>query len=126
MVEITTRTQACCYLSTPEHVRSFVGTFFYIYTDKGDLALTEDCLRFTGKHQIPIEIALKTITDINVGHYSRLAKPIRLDYMAVTYERNGTERNLLFTPTRSWLTPVWETNKIVADWVQALLQARTI
>src|SRR5580698_6360632 len=67
MVEITTRTQPCCYLSTPEHVRSFVGTFFYIYTDKGDLALTEDCLRFTGKHQIPIEIALKTITDINVG-----------------------------------------------------------
>jgi hypothetical protein len=122
----TTRTRACCYLSTPEHVRSFVGTFIYIYTDKGELTLAEDYLRFTGQNQTPIEIALKAITDISIGHYSRIAKLMRLDYLAVSYQKNGTERTLLFTPTRSWLTPVWETNKIVSEWVEALQQARPI
>ena len=123
LAETTMRTQACCYLSTPEHVRSFVGTFFYIYTDKGELTLWKDYLRFTGKNQIPIEIAIKAITDISIGHYSRIAKPMRLDYMAVTYHQNGTERTLLFTPTRSWVTPVWETNKIVNEWVEVLQQS---
>jgi hypothetical protein len=126
LAETTTRTQACCYLSTPEHVRSFVGTFIWIYTDKGELSLAEDYLRFTTQHQTSVEIALSAITDISIGHYSRIAKPIRLDYMAVTYQKNGVERTLLFTPTRSWVTPVWETNKIVNEWVEALHQARMI
>jgi hypothetical protein len=125
LTETTIRTQACCYLSTPEHVRSFWGTFIYIYTDKGELTLSDDYLRFTGKNQPPIEIALKSITDISIGHYSRIAKPMRLDYVAVAYQKNGTERTLLFTPTRSWSTPVWETNEIVNEWAEDLQQART-
>jgi hypothetical protein len=101
-----------------------VGRLIYIYTDKGELALTEDCLRFCGKSQIPLEIALKAITDISIGHYSRLAKPMRLDYIAVTYQAGGTERTVLFTPTLSWLTPIWETNRIVSEWAELLEQAR--
>src|SRR5258708_21410103 len=101
MANTTTRTQACCYLSTPEHIRSFMGKFIYIYTDKGELTLAEDCLRFTGKKQIPIEIALKAITGISVGHYSRWAKPLRLDYVPVRYYVRRTKRTVLFTPTRS-------------------------
>ena len=43
-----------CYLSTPEHVRSFIGRFFYIYTDKGELALGEDSITFAGKRRLAV------------------------------------------------------------------------
>lgn len=35
----TIRVQECCYLSTPKHVRSFVGRFIYIYTARVTYAL---------------------------------------------------------------------------------------
>jgi hypothetical protein len=41
--------QSNCYLSTPEHVSSFFGRFIYIYTDKGELRLTESCLEFAAR-----------------------------------------------------------------------------
>ncbi len=117
-------TGSYCYLSTPEHIRSFFGSFIYIYTDRGELCLTDTALQFVGKSGSPVEILLRSITDICVGNYSRWAKPIRLDYIAVRYQSGEKERTLLFTPTRSWLTPVWETNKIVAEWVRALEDVR--
>jgi hypothetical protein len=116
--------RSACYLSTPEHVRSFLGCFIYIYTDKGELCMTTTTLRFVGKRGQPMEIPLDTITDISVGHYSRWAKPFRLDYIAVRHRIGGTERTTLFTPTRSWSTSVWATNKIVADWLDTLQAAR--
>ena len=115
------RTQECCYLSTPERVRSFKGRFIYIYTAMGNLHLTSESLIFTGT-KISFEIHLNAITDISSGHYSRIAKPIRLDYMAVKYNKGGVAETVLLTPTHSWATPAMETNKIVASWIQSLNQ----
>jgi hypothetical protein len=112
--------RAACYLSTPSHVRSFVGRFVYIYTDKGELTLTETALWFVGKDGLPIVIPLDSVTALGVGHYSRIAKPLRLDYLAVRHRDGGREGTTLFTPTRSWMTPVWQTNRIVAEWADAL------
>jgi hypothetical protein len=109
------RTQQYCYFSTPQHVRSFTGMFINIYKDRGSLRLTSDSLSFSGKKR-SFEIPLHTITKIGGGHYSRIAKPIRLDYISVTYSQGGIEDTVLLTPTVSWVTPVWKTNEIVADW----------
>ena len=112
-------THECCYLSTPKHIRSFIGRFIYIYTAKGDLRLTSESLIFTSK-KTSFEIPLDSITDISSGHYSRIAKPIRLDYIAVTYGQWGKDETVLLTPTQSWATPVWQTNKSVASWMKSL------
>jgi hypothetical protein len=125
MAEATPLKQSACYFSTPEPVRSFVGRFISIYTDKGELRLTETALRFVCKSEFTMEIPLDYITDVSVGHYSRWAKPFRLDYIAVRFWLGGGERTMLLTPTRSWTTPVWETNKIVVEWVHALQAARS-
>ncbi len=113
------RTQKCCYLSTPEHIRSFIGRVLYIYTAKGELQLTAKSLIFTSK-KTSIEIPVDSITTINSGSYSRFAKPIRLDYIAVTYSHEGKVKTILLTPTQSWATPVWNTNKQVASWIETL------
>ena len=118
----TIREEGCCYLSTPKHVRSFVGRFFYIYTDKGSLRLTSESLVFTSSKN-SIEIPLGLVTDVGTGHYSRIAKPIRLDSMAVTSSREGADETILLTPTDSWATPVWKTNKVVATWVSLLKES---
>lgn len=118
----TIRTQECCYLSTPKHLRSFVGRWIYLYTAKGNLRLTSESLIFTSK-KTSFEIPLNSITHISSGHYSRLAKPFRLDYIAVTYSHEGRDETILLTPTRSWATPVWKTNKLVASWMESLKDA---
>lgn len=125
MVEVASLKRSFCYLSTPEHVCSFVGRFLYIYTDRGELHLSETALRFVGKSGVPMEIALDSIADIGVGQYSRWAKPIRLDYIAVRHRHGGEERTVLLTPTPSWLLPTWRTNTVVAEWVEALQAARS-
>jgi len=117
----TISAQDCCYVSTPRRVRSFVGQLIYIYTAKGRLSLTSELLTFTSK-KTSFEIPLNSIIDISTGHYSRIAKPIRLDYMAVKYSHEGKDETILLTPTESWLTPVWKTNKLVADWISLLDQ----
>jgi hypothetical protein len=116
MNQTTRQVQKLCYLSTPAHARSFVGRFIWIYTDKGQLELTDDCLRFLGKREGQLDIPLESIADLSIGHYSQWAKPIKLDYMAVTYRNGLSQRTLLFTPTLSWIMPTWKTNKIVAKW----------
>ena len=124
----TIREQKQCYLSTPEHTRSFMGMFLYIYTAKGSLSLTSESLIFTSK-KISFEIPLHSIVEISSDHYSRIAKPIRLDYIAIKYRHQEEKETILFTqtilltPTQSWATPVWKTNKTVASWVSSLNDA---
>jgi len=113
------RTQKCCYLSTPEHVRSFIGRFFYTATAMGELRLTSESLVFTGK-KISFEIPLSAITEISTGHYARTAKPYRLDYITVKYDKNGKSETVLLTPTIYWGSTAIETNEIVASWINSL------
>lgn len=115
--------QSACYLSTPEHVRSFFGRFVYIYTGKGQLILTAAALRFVEAIGPVVEIPLDSIVEISIGRYSRFAKPLGLDYLSIRHQARGQEQTTLLTPTRSWTTPTWQTNKIVADWLDALRTA---
>ncbi len=96
--------------------------FIYIYTAKGNLRLTSEALKFRS-NKTSFEIPLNDITRIDVGHYSRLAKPVRLDYISLSHTRSGREETVLLTPTQSWATPVWKTNKLVASWIETLRDA---
>ena len=88
MSEMVCVTHSACYVSTPEHVRSWFGRL-WIHVDKGELCLTETALRFVGKSGFPGEIPLNSITDIRVGQYSRWAKPFGLNYIAVRHQNWG-------------------------------------
>jgi hypothetical protein len=124
MDETVLRSEPCCYRSSPEHVTSFVGQLIWIYTDKGSLALTPQALLYDGKKTGHLRVPLDAIQDVYTGHYSRLAKPFRLEYMGIRYADGPFERTVLLTPTKSWATPVWTTNTIVAEWVEAIQVAR--
>jgi hypothetical protein len=114
-----TRSQACCYVSTPEHLRSFVGRFLWIYTAKGRLDLNPDTL-VCEVSNLSCEIPVRSIRRVELGQYSRWAKPIKLKYLALTYASHGREKTVLLTPTHSWATPVWKTNAVVERWAEWL------
>ena len=121
MMEII-REQECCYLSTPEHTRSFVGRFTYIYTGKGSLLLTTESLKYFSK-KVTIDIPLGAIVGFRKGTYPRTAKPIRLGYIEIIYRTEGGEDTILLTPAKSWTTPVWKSNEHVTSWLETLEQA---
>ena len=112
-----------CYISTQEHVSTFTGQCVYIYTGKGELRLDAENLTFVSNWQSTV-IPLGDIRELGIGHYSRLAKPVRLDYLAVTFEQAGQRRTLLFTPMiRSGISLPWEVNPRVAECLLALREA---
>ena len=114
-----------CYISTPEHLRTFIGRIVYIYTGQGELRLDAESLTFVSNLQFTV-IPLGDIRELGIGHYSRLAKPVRLDYLAVTFEQTGERRTLLFTPcVRGGISLPMEVNPRVSEWLQAVREAIT-
>jgi serine/threonine protein kinase len=111
-----------CYYATPEHLRSFVGRFLYIYSGKGKLCLDEEKLTFTSEWFSTV-IPLKAIQNLRIGSYSRFAKPTGLDYLVVEYKSNDGIQRILLTPALSPFTPTWTTNERVAEWLIAIRQA---
>jgi serine/threonine protein kinase len=112
-----------CYISTPEHLRTFTGQVLYIYTGKGELRLDAENLTFASNWQSTV-IPLQDIRELGIGQYSRLAKPLRLDYLAVTFEQSGQRRTLCFTPCiRGGISLPWEVNPLVADCLRTVREA---
>ena len=112
-----------CYYSTPEHAQSFAGRFLQVYLGKGELRLDEENLTFTSEWFSTI-IPLRAIQNMRVGSHSRLAKPLRLDYLVVEYKTDGRIQQILLTP---YQTPVpWAANKSVAEWMIAIRQAKAM
>jgi serine/threonine protein kinase len=111
-----------CYVTTPEHLKTFRGRYFYIYQGNGQLRLDERSLSFVSGWQ-RVAIPLASIRSLTLGRYALTAKPVPLDYLEVTFLEGPGSRTLLFTPTHSGLLPVWETNKAVAEWATAVQEA---
>ncbi|QYK01203.1 hypothetical protein [Shewanella psychrotolerans] len=111
--------QEGCYLSTLEHMQSFIGRWFYIYTDRGVLTLTSASLTFKSDKQV-YAIPLDAISNIDLGNYPRTAKPFPLKYIKVTYSEGGENHTVILTPNKSWVSSVWKTNKAVDDWLSLL------
>jgi hypothetical protein len=124
MVVTAVQNRTCCYLSTPEHIRSFTGRFIYLYVAKGEIEISPDALLFESRWTT-VEIPLKAVVAIEVGQYSRWAKPFGLDYIAISYIEGPTRKTVLLTPTRApgWSVACWETNRIVQKWIQMLKEA---
>ena len=112
-----------CYISTPEHLHTFIGHFIDRNTGKGELRLDAENLTFVSNWQSTV-IPLRDIRELGIGHFSRLAKPVRLDYLAVTFEQAAQRRTLLFTPT-IWggIVFPWVVNPLVANCLRAVHEA---
>jgi hypothetical protein len=111
-----------CYMSSPEHVRSLYGSLIYLYEGKGRLQLDAGELTYSDPKN-SWRIPLKSIREIHIGQYSRLAKPTGLDYISITYADAGNTRTHLFTPCSSPLMFTWNTNRLVAEWFYAIRAA---
>jgi len=109
--------KSACYLSTDEHLQSRFR--WSIYVDKGELELTRSELIYSGKKG-GFRASLEDIADLQIGSFPRADKPFELNYIALTLRAGGSSRTLLLTPCRSWAAPTWETNKLVAQWLQRL------
>lgn len=125
--EFSRHEKQACYISTPAHTRSFIGRFVYIYTSRiGTLELSPQALIYTYHDGTALEIGLDKIVEIDRGSYSRLAKPLRLDFISLTYSAGDNQHTIYLTPTRGALTPTWESNKMVEEWFNLLRKATSL
>lgn len=118
-----------CNMATPEHIRSWFGQVVFIYKAQGPIYLSDKVLLFRPKVKYvrnvrTVEIPLEDITSIKKGSYSRWAKPIRLDYLEITYKSDGVEEGIVVTPMEFYSDTVWDSNKHVERWHQLIEQTR--
>jgi serine/threonine protein kinase len=111
-----------CYVSTPEYLQSFRGRFLKIDQGKGELRLDSEALSFQSGWQM-VTIPLASIRKLAQGDYPATAKPLTLNYMAVTFAQHGDSRTLLFTPFEREGVSVQRTNAVVQAWLSALQEA---
>jgi len=114
-----------CYVSTPEHQSTFYGKYIYIYTDKGQLSLTDGGLEYLGE-KANYSISSSSIKSINVSQYSRIAKPFKLNFIKIVYVIDSIEHTIFLTPTSSGFTPIYKTNQLVNDWLSKLLEINPV
>jgi hypothetical protein len=69
--------KARAYYSDPEHNRSFIGRWIWIYRGKGFLELTKDKLCFTSR-VLELELSPKQVQSVNFGTFARTLN--RYDY----------------------------------------------
>lgn len=110
-----------CYVSTLEHQNTFYGKYIYLYTDKGLLSLTNDGLEYLGKKN-NYSITRSSIKNIEISHYSRVAKPFKLNCIKISYIVDLVEDTIYLTPTGSGFTPIYKTNQLVKNWFSKLME----
>jgi hypothetical protein len=111
--------QCMCHYSTPEHNNSLIDTAIKMYISKGTLTLDRGTLSYTsdkGSFSFPIN----SIVDIRIEHYSRLQKPIKLNFIAIRYRVGFKEETICLSPMTSSFDSVWETNKNVDYWMSLI------
>ena len=111
------------YVTTPEYLASSRSKF-YVYTGSGTLSLDRGQLTFSEASSNKVTVVpLAAIRELSLGNYPWLAKPIPLHYLNVTWSDAQGPHQLLLTPYENVLHPVWKTNRLVAEWQQALSAA---
>ncbi len=136
-----------CCVSTPEHLRTFLGRHFHHFLAKGQLRLDKESLIFDSGWTV-VRIPLSSISALALGAFPTsvftLIKTLATPglYVAVTFAEQGASRTLLFTPTpplstaKSWIRyhftgptkKILEFSMVLSDWSRALqnaVQART-
>jgi hypothetical protein len=108
-----------CYVSTPEHQSKFYGKYLYIYTDKGQVSLTDEGITYQGENT-NYSFCYSCIKSIKLSQYSRIAKPLKLNFIKVVYVIDSIEHTILLTPTSSGFTPIYKTNQLVKHWFAKL------
>ncbi len=114
---------APCFLSTPDHLRTFKARFAQPFTDMGDLKLrgTELIFERNGRRTV---IPLRGIKDVGIGHLDWWAKKgAKIAYLAITFAGQGVAQTLLLRPTGTWPEPTSDGNRHVTEWAATLRDA---
>ena len=100
-----------CYFNTPARMRDcFPSAAARIFTCKGELALAAETLTFTSTWRTAITIPLKDIEDLSVGQFQMWTTPwvmkyARINFLSVTFRREGQSQTVHLTPWSRGLTP---------------------
>lgn len=114
--------QKVCYYSSPEYQKTFKGKYFYIYESKGYAIITNKTIIYRS-FKFNFDIPISSIVDIKIDRFRRSQKPIKLQYIEITYQI-PPNITVLLVPTESSLSTVWNTNKIVQYWYNLIQHLR--
>ena len=115
---------AKAYYSDPEHNRSFVGRWLYIYRGTGGVTITDEFFEFKSESR-HYKLTRDQIIDLKLGEFPRTAKPIKLNFIHMELRNGQNESEAIYLVPQyeariPALVPVWKTNRLVSSWLQML------
>lgn len=116
-------------VTNADQLHTFEGKFF-LYRQKGVLALDERQLTFTHPGasakvfeligELTLRIPLESIRDLSLGTYPRFVNPAGIAFISVTFEHSGQTKRLFFTPMEGMIGAPWTVNQLVDEWFGAI------
>ncbi len=122
--------RAVCYFSTPERMRNcFPSPQAHIFQCKGELILQPEGLTFISPWHSRVEIPLKELCDLSIGQFQMWTTPWvmkyeRIFFLSVTFSAGGRQRTVHLTPVPAGSSGISVINAHVAEWFEAVRQAR--
>ena len=108
-----------CFVSTPEREASFWGRYIQPFQFRASLRLTRDLLLIENC-AFRICVERSSMRGVHLKQLSRLAKPIKMYYISMSYSAHGSPKTIVLCPvsTKKWGPS--ESNKTVLAWFDAL------
>jgi hypothetical protein len=97
-----------CMYFTEKYAQSFWGKYFHLYQERGEPQLTTAALQFSNKDFL-LDIPFSSILKIETRRFSRIAKPISLGYLAITFQDGDATTTIGLLPGRI-SSPIWQMN----------------
>jgi serine/threonine protein kinase len=110
-----------CHVTNCEQLATLSGQLF-LWQKSGQLYLDETQLTVARGPSVT-DIPLAAIRDLSLGMYPALVNPAGLHCLSVTYETNGENQQILFSPYESIFGWPSQFNQIAADWYDAIRDA---
>ncbi len=110
-----------CHVTDPQRLATFSGQFF-LWRNVGQLVLTETQLTITQGAQV-FAIPLAAIRDLSIGQYPLVTNWAGLNFISVTDEVAGQQRQLFFSPYESAFGLPSQFNESVASWFDVIRAA---
>lgn len=111
--------QSKCLYSTPEYNKNLIKSSFKLYISKGTLTLDRGTLVYSSDKG-SFEFSIKSIIDIRIDSYSRLQKPVKMNFITIRYHDGYRLETVCLCPMKSLLDSVWKVNKSVEYWMSLI------
>ena len=112
-------------ITTPEHLKTLMGKWVYMYQGLGEISLNPESVQFvqsTGILNIPYE----SIKEVRLGHFPWSLNLQGLLYLELEHIDNGQSKTIILVPQSEMWSPIGTRNEMTVSWYREICRRANV